>query len=305
MSARKASAAAPCAAMCVCLSLMAPFSAAEEPTGWRPLFNGKDLDGWDTFLGKPGKHVEGLDLKRDAKGEYAEPLGVNRDPTKVYSVVEIDGKPAIRISGEVFGALTSREEFGNYHLRFEVKWGEKRWPPREKVARDSGLLYHCVGPHGAGSGFWMRSFESQIQENDFGDFHSVAGVLVDVEGDVKRAKRKDPKTGEEREFIQSVTFRKGGEKVAGWSRQIIRNPVSEKPRGEWNVVELYAVGGTAVHVNNGVANMVLTNLSMRDKDGKVVPLTRGKIQLQSEGAEVYYRNIEIRPITEIPPELLK
>ena len=35
-------------------------------------------------------------------------------------------------------------------------------------------------------------------------------------------------------------------------------------------------------------------------DGKEVPLVKGKLQLQSEGAEVFYRNITIRPITEVP-----
>jgi len=31
-----------------------------------------------------------------------------------------------------------------------------------------------------------------------------------------------------------------------------------------------------------------------------VPLTKGRIQLQSEAAEVFYRNVAIRRITEIP-----
>src|SRR5262249_50987825 len=161
----------------VALAVAASARAADAPGGWRPLFNGKDLAGWDTWLGRPHRSVEGLDLKKNEKGDYAESVGLNKDPKKVYTVVEADGEPAIRITGEIFGAITSTEEFENYHLRFEVKWGEKKWPPREKAVRDSGLLYHCVGPHGAGGTFWMKSFESQIQENDFGDFYSVAGVI--------------------------------------------------------------------------------------------------------------------------------
>jgi hypothetical protein len=35
----------------------------------------------------------------------------------------------------------------------------------------------------------------------------------------------------------------------------------------------------------------------------VRPLTSGKIQIQSEGSEVYYRNLEMRPIKELPAEL--
>jgi hypothetical protein len=40
-------------------------------------------------------------------------------------------------------------------------------------------------------------------------------------------------------------------------------------------------------------------------DGKETPLTKGKIQIQSEGAEVFYRNIAVRPMASIPPEYLR
>ena len=53
--------------------------------------------------------------------------------------------------------------------------------------RDSGCCYHAVGPHGASYGFWMQSFEFQIQEGDCGDFYSLAGVIVDVDGDADRS----------------------------------------------------------------------------------------------------------------------
>src|SRR3954454_7173816 len=99
--------------------LALPVTAGEDKKGdgWVSLFNGKNLDGWDTWLGRPfkGKEV----------------VGLNKDPNKVYNVVELDGKPAVRISGEVFGALTSKKDFQNYPLRLEFKWGEKKWPPRE------------------------------------------------------------------------------------------------------------------------------------------------------------------------------
>lgn len=37
----------------------------------------------------------------------------------------------------------------------------------------------------------------------------------------------------------------------------------------------------------------------------VEPLSKGKIQIQSEGGELFVRNIRIRPIDQIPDELLK
>jgi hypothetical protein len=152
-------------------------------------------------------------------------------------------------------------------------------------------LYHCVGPHGAGSGAWMQSFENQIQENDFGDFWSVAGVIVDVAGERQGGQR------------GPVTFKKGGQKFTGWTNRIIRNPRADKERGQWNTVELYAVGQTSVHVINGQTNMILTGLRRR-VDGQEVPLTKGKLQFQSEAAEVFYRNIEIRQIEKIPDSIL-
>src|SRR5205807_1383853 len=268
-------------AMCLLIVCTAA-TAASAGDGWAPLFNGKNLDGWDTWLGKP-------------LGEK-EPVGLNKDPKKVYTVVEVDGRPAIRISGEIFGAITTKQEYENYHLKLEFKWGEKKWPPRLKDVRDSGLLYHCVGPHGAANSYWMRSQELQIQEKDCGDYWSVAGGIVDVEGE-----RKDGKG--------PVIYRKGGQKFTVPSKEsggprIVKNPDNEKPTGQWNTIELLCVGGTSVHVVNGKVNMVLTN-SRQVVNGKEVPLVVGKIQLQSEGAEVFYRNIAWRGIDSIPEKYLK
>lgn len=255
--------------------LPTPVDAGKGDKDWKSLFNGKDLDGWDTWLGKPnnGKEV----------------VGLNKDPNKVYTVVEVDGKPAVRISGEIFGALTSKDEFENYHFKLEFKWGEKKWPPREKAVRDSGLLYHCVGAHGAAGSYWMRSQECQIQENDCGDYYSVAGGIVDVEAEKKG---------------NSLTYKKGGEKFTGVKGRIIRDKNYEHKTGEWNTIEVLCHGGTCVHVVNGKVNMVMTN-SRHVVKGKEEPLTRGKLQLQSEGAEVFYRGMQIKSITAIPERYLK
>jgi hypothetical protein len=259
-------------AFALCLAGFGQTQAQE----WKQLFNGKNLDGWETWLGKFQGSKEPIGLKND------------RD---VYTVVTVDGQPAIRISGEIFGALTTKEEFENYHLKLEFKWGSKKWPPREKAVRDSGLLYHCIGPHGAQGSFWMKSQELQIQEKDCGDYYSLVGAMVDVEGEKKGDKG-------------PIVYKKGGELFKGVKSRIIKNPDNEKPTGEWNTIELVCVGGTSYHIVNGTVNMILTN-SSHTLDGKVVPLTKGKLQLQSEGAEVFYRNIAIRPVKEVPAPFAK
>lgn len=257
--------------------------------GWTPLFNGRDLASWDTFLGKPYKLTEIPDLPKDARGEYTQAVGLNRDPRGVFSVVQADGGPAIRISGETFGALITRAEYENYHLRFDFRWGEKRWAPREDAVRDSGCCYHSVGPLGASYGFWMRSFEFQVQEGDCGDFYSLAGVVVDAEAVPKNAG--DPKS--------DLVFTRGAPKIAGTSKRIIKAGQAELPNGQWNTLELYCLGQTSVHVVNGRTALILTGLRQKS-DAVEVPLTKGKLQFQSEGAEVFYRQIAIRPIREIP-----
>jgi len=63
-----------------------------------------------------------------------------------------------------------------------------------------------------------------------------------------------------------------------------------------------AVNGTGIHLFNGQVTLVLRN-SRYAADGKLVPMTKGRIQLQSELAEIWYRKPEIRAIREFPAEV--
>ena len=73
----------------------------------------------------------------------------------------------------------------------------------------------------------------------------------------------------------------------------------ENPMGKWNTVDIYTIGENSVHVIKGRVNMRSYNTRFQDKEG-IYPLSQGKIQLQSESAEIFYRNIRLRPIDEIP-----
>ena len=276
--------------------LLAAFAAQGE-SGWKPLWNGRNLDGWTTWMRQPEPTSQVAGLARDAAGKYTEPIGSGRDPLNVFTVVNnVDGRPAIRISGEVFGELRTKASFRDYHLKLQFKWGEKKWPPRDGAAtpRDSGLLYHVHNPPGVGGRTWARSIELQIQEHDVGDLYAVGSAIA------VRAKPRagtqpvlydyDP-SGEWTFFSQSQ----------GASGRCIKQPDNEKPTGEWNTVELIAFGEDAIHVVNGKVVMRLHGPLRIDSE---VPasVTSGPIILQSEGAEVFYRDIETRPITSIPTE---
>jgi hypothetical protein len=253
----------------------------------KSIFNGKDLAGWDVYLGPVYDSI-----KREFSGS---PIGLNTDVYNVFSVANEDGKPAIRISGQHFGGVSTQQEFANYHLRLEFKWGKVKWEPKRNAKRDSGLLYHAVGDHGADGSFWMRSQEFQIQEGDCGDYWGCGGAFAEIPA-IKQVDNK---------FIYTPgaplqTFRDRGPN----GRNCIKRLDSEKPYGEWNVIDLYCYGDTSVHVVNGKVVMALYEL--RQPEGaNAVPLSKGKIQIQSEGAEVFYRRLEVEPISAIPSRLLK
>ncbi|HRI11397.1 MAG TPA: DUF1080 domain-containing protein [Verrucomicrobiota bacterium] len=273
-------------------------TAAAETNRWIQLFNGRDLSGWDTYLGPAsgGYH--------DPATTKEKPIGLNTDPLGVFSVVELDGTTVIRVSGQVFGAITTKAEYDNHHIRVEYKWGKKKWPPRDgpQHHRDTGILYWCIGPQGAGSMAWMRSVECNVMERGVGQWWSVAGSYVDIEGKNVVLEREPwvPYPGEG-PGEECIVYRRGDPQftTAGGITSAI-DP--EKPH-EWNVCEVIAWGNVGIHLLNGQVVLVLVNPRYKENDREFA-LTRGKVQLQSEGAEVFFRKVEVQSVNEIPSELL-
>jgi len=278
----------------ICLGTAA-WCLAGPGADWAPLFNGKDLAGWETFL-RPANRTD---------PNY----GLNRDPEKVFTVEKLDGGPVIHVTGKFWGGLITTQAFENYHLRLEFKWGTKTWPPRLNATPDSGLLYHCSAPSADATYPWPRSIEFNITQHDTGEFWSVDNTIADAEvvpvgnsteelaafkGWCERNEAQGPKLKFQRGGHKE-TFRDGGFMPAG---------DFEKPMGEWNVLDLYAVGNRSVHVVNGKVALILTGLR-QTLHGSEVPLTKGRIELQSESAEIFFRNVQIRSIKQIPQEALK
>ncbi len=227
-------------------------------------FNGKDLTGFYPYT-------------RDHGYE---------DPNRVFTVK--DG--LLWISGEEYGGLATCGNFGNYHLITEWKWGEKTWGARKDRSRDSGILLHCVGPDGRAGNGWMESIECQIIEGGCGDILNVGGLG-------KPKLTCETRVGPDKQLY----FEAGGTPVVHdggrfnwWGRDPawkdvlgVRGPRDvEKPLGEWNRMEVICDGDTITNIVNGLVVNVGTKSSV----------TMGKIQFQSEGAEIVFRKIEIRPI---------
>ncbi|MCX6236455.1 MAG: DUF1080 domain-containing protein [Bacteroidia bacterium] len=244
--------------------------------GMKSLFNGKNLKGWNTYIGP--------------KEKGGVPIGLNADPLKIFTIAELDGVKVLHISGEVNASIATAKEYENYHVRMVFKWGNKVY---SKL--NSGLLYHSYGPFGAGLDVWMSSHEFQLCTGKMGDSYCMGKSYFEIPA----IKSDDGKTftysasGVKTQFGQGKTA-----PIAAKSADY------EKPKGEWNVIDLYCFGRTSVHVVNGKVNMVNYN-SGKIENGKVLPLTKGKIQIQSEGGELFVKSLEWEPIKEIPAEFLK
>jgi Domain of Unknown Function (DUF1080) len=195
--------------------------------------------------------------------------GINNDPDKVFQVE--DG--ALHISGQEFGGLVTKKEYENYYLRAEFKWGEKMYPPRLGKTRDSGIQYNLTGPLKV----WSRMMEFQINEGGTGDIWVINGTGVTVDGQIYQSTAEPgPK-----QYIRIPHIGRGPlVNATGY-----RDPVNdlEKPHGEWNLLELVVDHDRILYFVNGkLANA-----------GTKANTTRGRILFQCEGAEAYFRKMEI------------
>jgi len=230
-------------------------------------------------------------------GHEGIPLGLNNDPKHVFSIQMESGEPILSITGEIFGGLTTLESFSNYHFRTEFKWGERKWEPKLAAPRDNGILFHCTGPHGVFWHVWKRCLEFQVEENNMGDLYCLGGTGALVPA------VKGPQDWRYDSTAETKRIGAGTASVSGKAAHLTGD--FEKPNGQWNVLELYTMGQTAVYVVNGHVDQVLrgTIMMIDGPQKKEVALQAGQIQIQSEGAEAYYRRMEIEPITQFPSEI--
>jgi hypothetical protein len=163
----------------------------------------------------------------------------------------------IHASGQQFGYIATEESYSNFHLTLEFKWGGKKYPPRENEKRDAGILYN--GDIYDGDKVWPRSLECQIQEGDCGDIWLIDSASV-VHADTMTGKKP--------------------------YHRVVKTKDAEKPTGEWNKVEVIVNNGEITYLVNGqVVNKA------RNPNPKA-----GRILLQTEGAEIFYRNVELKKL---------
>jgi hypothetical protein len=280
----------PFAWLCL-LALFTVDAAGAEPGPWRPLLDAQ-LSNFDVYLSYHGKDI--LDVIQGKASKDLQPVGLNPKHQDVFTVSQEQGKPLLRISGEYYGCLQTREDFSNYHLRLDTRWGAKKWVPRLDEPKDSGILYHSRGPFGVDYWkSWALSHEFQVIEKGLGEYWTQATSAMDIRARPKAEGEDAPRWDPRAPWMEFSS--PNNHALAG---------SDQDRRDQWNRLELVCFEGDCVHIVNGRVVMALRNARFRDDD-RWVPMTGGKIQIQSEAAEVFYRDIEIRSIPAMPAPLAK
>jgi hypothetical protein len=250
--------------------------------GFKPLFNGKDFTGWYLVSGQKR-------LENDTNHLFT----IHDGMVHMY-------KDAPDESDQKFGYMITEKEYSHYHLRFQYKWGTKKFGGKVDAKRDAGVLFHCIGPDGV----WPKSIECQVQEGDVGDIFTVyVRMKTTVEPGTTNSFPDAVVTNRTTHVVKTNSsskpfFQKDGVPYTqGVSTGIARvhHARGDFEQDGWNTVDMIVRGDSAEYLVNGKLNNGFTHLEHMVK-GNWMPLTKGKILFQQEGAEVMYRNIQIKEL---------
>ena len=248
--------------VCMLSVASAPAASAEKPEseGWVPLFNGKNLDGWYSYLDSSGRN-------KDPKGVFK----VENGMIHILDVPMSDGKSDN-------GYLATTQDFSNVRIHVEYKWGTKR---ASEGKRNSGLLYLAVGP----DRIYPTSLECQIEETDVGDLWIVNGASV-------TAFLIAPS------FPMYDDDRQAGTRVRsapGDSLRVLKSGDFENRDG-WNSVDVILQGDQATHLVNGRIVNHARDIQQPDptNPSRMIPLKSGRILLEAEGSEIWFRDVRVK-----------
>jgi len=165
--------------------------------------------------------------------------------------------------GKPGGHLITDKIYRNYRLEVEYRFAAK--------PGNCGVLVHASTPRALYKMF-PKSIEVQMQHQSAGDFWCIGEDITTPDMEARRGPKEEwGGTEGKRRQIKNLT------------------DGSEKPAGEWNIMDIECVGREIkVWVNGDLVNY-----------GYDCTADRGQIALQAEGSEVEFRKLVLTPIKKV------
>jgi len=268
-----------------CLSISTSTSFSEEikedklkeiiKKPFTPLFNGENYDGWYIKL-KEGDQ---------ALGERV--FAIVDDMIHVFGDGWPDEIDLDKGTDATIGMLYTQKTYDRYHLKFDYKWGSRKANYFSQWQYDAGVYYHISNDKIFPTGVEFQiHYDHKKNRNGTGDLIRPGGQKYDWYFNINTNEYLHPDEG-------GVLY-KGQKSYKGkkWLHQVKSIENYHALNDQWNSCEIIVMGGEyAIHKLNGeVVNMAF-NLNPNS----------GIIGFQSETAEIFYRNIEIREFEESVP----
>ena len=244
-----------CAVLICTLTSGKPYSDKK----FTSLFNGKNLDGWYCKINCGDTEL--------AKKVFA----VENGMVHIFGEGFPD-KYELKGKNRTHGLFYTNKEYSRFIFRFEYKWGKKIANNYHQFQYDAGCYYHVVNDR-----IWPIGIEYQVRYNDSKDENHTGDFWTGhLSKDMKWYADKDGFYLPENKGGRLI--KKTGELRA--SKDVKSNDLNDK----WNECEVIVMGDKyAIHKLNGK----IVNI------GIDLGIEKGKIGLQSETGEIYYRNIRI------------
>ena len=228
---------------------------------FEPIFNGENWEGWHLKL-------------RNGDAEMAKKVYAIED--EIIHVFK-DMPDSLNLNtgdNATHGLFYTNKTFSKYILRFKYKWGKKITNNFDRWQYDAGVYYHVSDDK-----IWPTGIEYQIRYNHITDKNHT--------GDLIRPKGAGYDWFSTKDGAYFLAPNDGGipEDKSDWMHLAAPTNNHNALNDKWNICEIIVMGGEyTIHKLNGdIVNMAF-NLTPKE----------GIIGFQSETAEIYYRDIEIK-----------
>lgn len=163
----------------------------------------------------------------------------------------------VRMDGENGGYIMADQEFSNFYLRVQIKWGDKSYGTWAEKPKNGGIQF---GLKPTEDKLWPDNYEYEIMEEAIGELWT--GRPFETPND---------------------TVHLG----PTYCRVFCSDKTLEKPANEWNTLELICFDNKVEHYLNGTKVLEATV-----PEG----MNQGKLLLQYEYTDIYYKDCVLIPL---------